>query len=437
MRRRRSSIVYLIVIICCLALWALYGKKVKKASKSDMERKMPWNIGLYNNWHEGKSKVVTEPFQSYNEKIFSWYSDWNDRRREGRKIILLYTTWFSQQQWGGLTGHELYQRLDRCEVAKNCLLTYDKFWVKKASGVVFHGRDVEDNRNSYYSATHLRDIRNGVPSAQKWIFLSHENPWNDVNVYKPYDGLFNWTATFNRKSNIFIPYQRYVLRKKSHKILRNYAKEKTGLVAWAVSNCGSKIRLEYVRHLQRYVDVTVYGSCNCYFVKRRYCKHFNASCNKELSKFKFYLAFENDFCRDYVTEKYWERIQQDVVPVVMGSNYEGLAIPGSYIDVNHFGSIKELADYLLYLDRNDDAYNKYFAYKTAYEDGNEDFYCSICEKLNSEEAKQHSQVILSKEFNYINNCGINRGKSAKLQRQIKKALADDSASLSMYNNAKC
>ena len=434
MRRRRSIIVYLTATFCCFAFWVLYGIKVEKASESYRGKNVPWNKLSYNNRCEEK---INEPFQFYSEKDFPWYPDWNDRLREGRKIVLLYTTWFSQRQWGGLTGHELYRRVDRCEGAKNCLLTYDKFWVKKASGVVFHGRDVEDNRNSYYSAAHLKNIRNEVPTSQKWIFLSHENPWKDINVYKPYDGIFNWTATFNRRSDIFIPYQRYALREKSYKISRNYAKEKTGLVSWAVSNCGSKLRLDYVRHLQRYVNVTVYGNCNCYFAKRRFCKHFDAICNKELSKFKFYLAFENDFCRDYVTEKYWERIQQDVVPVVMGSNYEGLAIPGSYIDASDFGSIKELADYLLYLDKNDDAYNKYFAYKTAYMEGNEDFYCSICEKLNSEEAKLRSQVTLSKEFNYEKNCGTNRERSTQFQRQIEKAMGDDSVSLSMYINTAC
>ena len=368
----------------------------------------------------------TEPFQSYSDKKEPWFRDWYDRLKQGRKIILLYTTWFDHREWSDFTGHRLYDRMEHCEKAKNCLLTYDKSWLKDASGVVFHGRDVEENRNHYYSAKKLRLVRKGLPLAQKWIYLSHENPWKDVNVYKPYDGLFNWTATFSRRSNIFVPYQGYTSNVKPRNKIWNYAKEKTGLVAWAVSNCKSKIRLEYVRQLQRFVSVTVYGKCNCYFETRRYCQHFDADCNKELSKYKFYLAFENNFCHDYVTEKYWERIEQDVVPVVMGSNYDGLAIPGSYIDVDDFGSIKELADYLLYLDKNDDEYNKYFAYKRTFTVGGDSLYCRICEKLNSEEAKRESEVILSKEFNYENSCGVKREKSKKLQRQIDDSKKDDS-----------
>ena len=447
MRRRRATFLCITVMLCFIVIWNLSPVKKQSAriesSDSDISKSiLSWTEKSYSTLHKGRTSKtdlqgITDPFQSYNEKSMPWYHQWHDRLRQGRKIILLYSTWFDQHEWGGLSGHELYRRIDRCDKAKNCLLTYDKSWIKEASGVVFHGRDVEEHRNGYYSARHLREVKRGLPSTQKWIFLSHENPWKDINVYKPYDGVFNWTATFNRKSNVFIPYQRYALKMKPQKVERNYAREKTGLVAWGVSNCRSKLRLDYARHLQRYMNVTVYGNCNCFFLKRRSCKHFNVDCQKEISKYKFYLAFENDFCDDYVTEKYWERIQQNVVPVVMGSNYDGLAIPGSYIDVNDFTSIQELAEYLLYLDKNDDRYNKYFAYKTNYKDGNEDFYCSMCEKLNSEVAKQRSEVKLSEEFNYEKNCGMNRGKADKLKKQIENAMKDDSVSLTVYTNTTC
>ena len=411
MRRRYTVSFYLIVIACCATLWIFY-------------RKM-------SNIYE------IEPFQSYSDKNEAWYLDWYKRLKQGRKIILLYTTWFDHFEWSDFSGRRLYDRMERCKQAPNCLLTYDKSWIKKAAGVVFHGRDVERNRNHYYSAEKLKEVRKGVPLTQKWVYLSHENPLKDVSVYKPYDGLFNWTATFSRKSNVFVPYESYVPRVKPRKEVRNYAQEKTGLVAWAVSNCRSRLRLDYVRQLQKYVSVTVYGKCNCYFQKRRFCKHHDKDCKKELSKYKFYLAFENDFCHDYVTEKYWERIEQDVVPVVMGSNYDGLALPGSYIDASDFESIQELADYLLYLDKNDDEYNKYFAYKKRSEFGHPSIYCRICEKLNSNEVKQHSQVTLSQEFNYENYCGVKRAIAKKFQQQIDAARKEDSILIVTFTNMWC
>ena len=121
----------------------------------------------------------------------------------------------------------------------------------------------------------------------------------------------------------------------------------------------------------------------------------------------------------------------------MGSNYDGLAIPGSYIDVNDFGSIRELTDYLIYLDKNDDEYNKYISCKDRFSPSDENLFCDICEKLNSEEAKQHRQVILSKEFSYENNCGVNREKSKKLQRQIDHSKKDDSPLYLIFLNIFC
>ena len=54
-------------------------------------------------------------------------------------------------------------------------------------------------------------------------------------------------------------------------------------------------------------------------------------------EYKFYLAFENALCPDYVTEKFFRTLKLPVVPIVMGGdNYENLVPPGSFIDVNNF-----------------------------------------------------------------------------------------------------
>lgn len=50
-----------------------------------------------------------------------------------------------------------------------------------------------------------------------------------------------------------------------------------------------------------------------------------------------------------------------VVPVVYGlANYTEHAPPHSYIDALSFPTAKALADHLIYLDKNDTAYNEYF-----------------------------------------------------------------------------
>ena len=82
-------------------------------------------------------------------------------------------------------------------------------------------------------------------------------------------------------------------------------------------------------------------------------------------KYKFYLAFENSICIDYVTEKLWKVLPYDVIPVVLGgANYTKYLPKKSYIDVNDFQSPEELGKYLLKLDKNDDLYNEYFKWKS-------------------------------------------------------------------------
>ena len=82
----------------------------------------------------------------------------------------------------------------------------------------------------------------------------------------------------------------------------NYAANKTKKVAWFVSNCGAKNgRLEYARNLSTFIDVDIYGSCG-----QKRCPRSSDECNKMLdTDYKFYLAFENSNCKDYITEKFY------------------------------------------------------------------------------------------------------------------------------------
>jgi Glycosyltransferase family 10 (fucosyltransferase) C-term len=70
-----------------------------------------------------------------------------------------------------------------------------------------------------------------------------------------------------------------------------------------VSNCNDRNgRLNYARELSKHISVDIYGECGTKTCPRATEK----SCFEMLKKeYKFYLAFENSNCRDYITEKFF------------------------------------------------------------------------------------------------------------------------------------
>ena len=59
------------------------------------------------------------------------------------------------------------------------------------------------------------------------------------------------------------------------------------------------------------------------------------------TSYKFYLAFENSLCADYITEKFWKVLDYNVIPVVMnGVNMTNFAPSNSYIDLKDFKNLE-------------------------------------------------------------------------------------------------
>lgn len=119
---------------------------------------------------------------------------------------------------------------------------------------------------------------------------------------------------------------------------RDYAANKTKKVAWFVSNCGARNnRLQYARELGKYIEVDIYGGCGSLKCPRSDDK----KCFNILeSDYKFYLAFENSNCRDYITEKLFVNgLGHDVLPIVMGGrpdDYQKSAPEGKSLMLFHY-----------------------------------------------------------------------------------------------------
>lgn len=111
--------------------------------------------------------------------------------------------------------------------------------------------------------------------------------------------------------------------------------------------------------------------------------------------YKFYLAFENSNCKDYITEKFFENsLGRKIIPIVMGApieDYEKYAPPRSFIHVDQFASPADLAKYLHILDGNDTLYNSYFQYKGTGEVTftPKRFLCTLCAMIHNNTLLSH------------------------------------------------
>ena len=75
-------------------------------------------------------------------------------------------------------------------------------------------------------------------------------------------------------------------------------------MAWFVSNCReTNNRKQYAQELQKYIPVDIYGKCGTKTCPRS----TETECFEMLNRdYKFYLAFENANCKDYITEKFFK-----------------------------------------------------------------------------------------------------------------------------------
>ena len=360
--------------------------------------------------------IKAESVGDSEDKHLTIFNDKMQTVNNDRKLILLFTTLFEKSEWPNLKTRDAADFLDktRCPVA-NCEISYNPHRLAHSDVVIFHGRDT-------FKGMIFDDLINKRPKHQVWVYFTSESPMMSDDL--PYfSNIINWTMTYRHNSDIWLPYFKAVELDpndpRSNKN-ENYADGKTGLVAWVVSNCG-RIRDTVAHQLEAFIDVDVAGDCAHEFKRHFHCPGAptieDKECDFNLRKYKFYLAFESEFCDEYVSEKYWYRaIRNGVVPVVLGGGpYSDprVAIPGSYISVEDFDTIKELADHLKYLDKNDKAYNEYFAWKQKYKlwkplygDWPWEYYflCEACKKINNKDLKPQVYQSLSWFWNAHDQC---------------------------------
>lgn len=213
-----------------------------------------------------------------------------------------------------------------------------------------------------------------------WVLLHEESPKNNWKLaHEKGISLFNLTSTCSRHSSYPVTTQFLHSLEELVAPVRVATAEKSesereaglGLVMYIQSDCNPPSdRDSYVEELMKHVKVDSYGRC---LHNRDLPENLtdtltfdSADLYDIQARYKFTLAFENALCHDYITEKFWRPLYVGSVPVVLGSPTIKDWAPDrehSIIVAEDFPGPRELAEYLKYLDENDEEYDKFLEFK--------------------------------------------------------------------------
>jgi len=349
---------------------------------------------------------------------------------DSTKYILYYTPFWNHKDYRFGFGQAPFQT---CPSHTNCYATDNRQYLNSMGdfdAVLFHSINFDYDQE-------VTSIQKWRTPHQRFVYFNAESPQTYASPNAP--GFYNWTVTYRHESDIVRPYgwfeQRSHFRMYPPPLQTTewpvvYKEEDFGKqdlapllhlakrpekVAWIVSNCNTASRRDdYARELSKYIPVDVFGKCGTKPCDMSYATAQNKLDNCTLAvekEYKFYLSFENTLCKDYVTEKFFSRVNQFVAIVMGGANYSQLAPPHSYISVMDYASPKELAEYLLELDRNDTLYLSYFWWKQHYtsnyrpRDMQALSFCQLCDKLHSQKEPTKSYASLHDWWSTGSHCG--------------------------------
>ena len=231
-----------------------------------------------------------------------------------------------------------------------------------------------------------------------WVWLNLKPPQN-VRYLSISDHIFNYTASYKKNSDIYLPYGYFIQKPNNFTFHRSYFKtftKKKKLVCWLVTNLKSDFRNVYYNKLKKYLPIDVYGRNNGFLKATTTCG--------VISQYKFYLSFENTNQTDYITEKLWyNAFQCGTIPIVLGpkkKNYLEHHIPqNSFIHVDDFSNASQMAKYIYKIANNKQLYESFFSWRKGRDIFFENlyiiYYCRVLDYLSKYNPKPHKDLKIS------------------------------------------
>lgn len=330
-----------------------------------------------------------------NERKMGHFGDKMNKTFTSSKREIKTILWYkSDQMWVQmLLQGKSVKLFENCPI-KECRISFQRKDFNKSDAVIFDGFTLPERATK------------SKPRDQIWILYHNDSPmtYRVTDRYHLCKEKFNWTLSYRRDADFYFNMGRFeTLEQKNNMNFTNIVNGKSKLVAIVVSNCHTHSkRHEFIQELKKHVAVDIYGRCgplkcdnNNRFEHLQDAWSFrpkeNGDCFKKIENvYKFYLSFENSFCKDYLTEKSLHRIlERNIIPVVRGgAEYSIYHPPHSSINVMDFEKPTDLASYLLHLDKNDNEYMQYLQWKQFYRTENvvpvfKEALCNICKGIHN------------------------------------------------------
>ncbi|KAJ8030867.1 Galactoside 3(4)-L-fucosyltransferase [Holothuria leucospilota] len=304
-----------------------------------------------------------------------------------------------------------------CDGAKY-LVTNESAYMQTAQIVVF---TVGAQRNM--TLDDWRKYHRERKQSQVWVLGTRESPQTCTAVLPPLDMgmVYNWSFTYHSKADFPTPYGGYKAFKVQQFGSTNWFSQKKNLISWTSSHCplpASRYRRrDFVYSLKNHLNISMYGSCGD-------GRFDGPGYSETMKSYKFALVLENSCCSEYITEKFWDALTvYNQVPVVYGANreeYERIAPPGSFIFVQDFSSLKELAEFIEKVGNSESEYNKYHYWRRlghAYKQNDQEdriYHChSICRM-----ASKQREVEEGKTFHFDEKGEVFSGGCRQCQKEI-------------------
>ena len=294
------------------------------------------------------------------------------------KRVLFY----NPGQFQKIRGIKEMAYLEDCE-EKNCELTFDRKALSIADAVIY----------DFMTLSALPSYTR--PKSQVWIHIQLEARLGHQKQIKM-NNKVNWTMTYSRHSDIPLPYGMLKPKTKDRQMKKDYleiARSKSVDAIWVVSHCHTKSKREaYADILKKYIDIDILGACGRQWKCGIRHNHDIQNCFAILnSTYRYYLAFENTLCSGYITEKFFENYDYDILQVVRGGDLKTRPIninKHAYISTSDFEDAHALGKYLKNLSQDTSLYANKLKIKDTYtlihyrELFNKSL-CEVCKRLHN------------------------------------------------------